>query len=75
MDVIEMLSQAMELPKGALTGTVVLSEPEAWDSLALLNFMALVDQHLQITLSPGELLRVETVNDISELPERERVGG
>jgi len=64
MEIIDMLSRAMELPKGTLTGSEFLSELEAWDSLAVLNFMALVDAHCGIRLSPDEILKLETVSDV-----------
>ena len=67
MDIVEMLSQAMELPKGYLTGNETLSEIEAWDSLAILNFMALVDTHCGIKLSPERLLRCESISELEAL--------
>jgi acyl carrier protein len=70
MEIIDMLSRAMELPKGTLTGGEFLSELEAWDSLAVLNFMALVDTHCGIRLSPDEILKLETVSDVGVLVSR-----
>lgn len=67
MTVVDMLSQSMELPAGKLTGTERLSEIEAWDSLALLSFMALVDSKCGITLSPDTLLRCEAIRDLEAL--------
>jgi acyl carrier protein len=64
MEIIDILSRAMELPQGTLTGGEFLSELEAWDSLAVLNFMALVDTHCGIRLSPDEILKLETVSDV-----------
>ena len=67
MEVVEMLSQAMELPEGTLKGNEMLAEIEAWDSLALLNFLALVDTNCGITLSPDALLKCESIGDIDAL--------
>jgi len=67
MEVVEMLSQAMELPEGTLKGNEMLAEIEAWDSLALLNFLALVDTNYGITLSPDTLLKCESIGDIDAL--------
>ena len=72
MDVLEMLARAMELPNGQLTGREQLSEIEAWDSLALLNFMALVDTNRGITLSADKLLRCESISDVATLIESSR---
>jgi acyl carrier protein len=66
MDVIEMLSQAMEQPKGTLTGFENLSELEALDSLAVLKFMALVDANCGIILSPETFFGCNTVNDVAK---------
>ena len=67
MDIVEMLSQAMELPNGTLTEAGALSELAAWDSLAILNFMALVDTNCGITLSPEALLKCESISDLEAL--------
>jgi acyl carrier protein len=67
MDIVEMLSQAMELPNGKLTKAGALSELAAWDSLAILNFMALVDTNCGITLSPEALLKCDSISDLEAL--------
>jgi len=67
MDVVQMLSQAMDLPKGKLTGDETLSEIEAWDSLAILSFMAFVDTNCGITLRPDELLKCESIRDVKAI--------
>lgn len=67
MTVVDMLSQSMELPAGRLTGSETLSEIEAWDSLALLSFMALVDSKCGIALSPDTLLQCEAIPDVEAL--------
>ena len=68
-DVLEMLSRAMELPIGQFTGRERLTDIEAWNSLAILNFMALVDTSLGITLSADKLLRCESISDVETLIE------
>ncbi|MCU1335676.1 MAG: hypothetical protein JWO19_1257 [Bryobacterales bacterium] len=67
MDTREMLSQAMELPRSKLIGKEKLAELERWDSLALLNFMALVDANCQITLSADGLLKCESIAEVEKL--------
>ena len=66
-DVQEMLCQVLEVPKGTLSGGESLSDLEAWDSLAILNFMALVDARFGITLSPDTILACQTVRDLAIL--------
>jgi len=72
MEVIEMLAKATEQPPGAFKGVENLSEIEAWDSLAILNFMALADSACGITLSAETLLGCETVEDVERLLESSR---
>jgi acyl carrier protein len=67
MNVREMLSTAMELPPSRLDGIQLLAELEKWDSLAILNFMAMVDTHYGVTLSPEKLLQCESIGDVESL--------
>lgn len=50
MDVRKRLSQAMELPDSKLSGVHRLSDLGRWDSLAILNFMALVEASCGVVL-------------------------
>ena len=67
MDVLQILSQAMQVPKDKLTGNETLSDIAAWDSLAILSFMAFVDKNCGIVLRPDELLKCESISDIEAL--------
>ena len=67
MDVVEMLARATEQPKDALNDVEFLSEVNGWDSLAVLNFMALVNKSYGITLSAETLLACESVQDVENL--------
>ena len=62
-----MLSQAMEVPRAKLNGKETLSELDTWDSLAVVNFMALVDTNCGIAISPERLLGCESIADIEAL--------
>jgi acyl carrier protein len=70
MDVRKMLSQAMELPASKLGGIDRLSELERWDSLAILNFMALADSHLGVALAPDQIVECQSISDLEALVER-----
>jgi acyl carrier protein len=65
--VTEMLCEALELPKGTLTGNETLTDIKGWDSLAVLNFMAQVDKSMGITLSSDKILVCQTVRDLAML--------
>ncbi|MEO8657020.1 MAG: acyl carrier protein [Bryobacteraceae bacterium] len=59
--------ELLELPTGTLTGIEKLEDLEDWDSLAMISFMGMVDEHCQIKLSPRQFVNCETVNDLLDL--------
>jgi acyl carrier protein len=61
------LDELLELPDATLKGTEALKDLEAWDSLAVLSFIALVDEHCGITVAPKDIAACKTVNDLVAL--------
>jgi acyl carrier protein len=61
------LDELLELPAGTLKGDEKLEELEHWDSLAMVSFMTLVDEHFKIKLSPRQFVNCATVNDLLSL--------
>lgn len=59
--------KVLELPPGTLTGSEPLEDLASWDSLAMIGFMALADEHYQTKLSPRQFVNCTTVNDLLEL--------
>ena len=59
--------ELLELPPSTLTGIEKLEDLEGWDSLAMISFMAMVDEHCQIKLSPRQFVNCETVNNLLDL--------
>ena len=66
-DFLILVDDLLELPKGTLTGQEKLEDLEGWDSLSLISFMALVDEHLGVKLSPRQFVTCQTVNDLLSL--------
>jgi len=64
---LTLLDELFELPPGTLTGEESLPELGKWDSTAMLGFMALVDEHYGLTLSPRQFIPCATVNDLLAL--------
>lgn len=64
---LTLLTEILELPTDSLTGAEPLSEVEGWDSLAVLNFIAMVDEHCGITVSPKRIVDCKTVDDLYAL--------
>lgn len=41
-----------------------LAELDAWDSLAVISFIAFIDERFEITLSPEKIYQAKTVSDL-----------
>jgi acyl carrier protein len=61
------MSDTLELPAGSLTGTERLEDLEAWDSVAMMSFIAFLDENFRMTLSPRQFAGAETLNDLGSL--------
>jgi acyl carrier protein len=70
MDRIELLNrlgELLELKPGTLKPEDRLQDLEAWDSLAVMGFIALADEHCSVILSPQQLASCKTVGDLIQL--------
>lgn len=61
------LDEMLELAPGALTGAELLEEVEGWDSLAVISFIALVDEKLGLVVEGEKLARAKTVADLLDI--------
>lgn len=61
------LGEILELPAGFLQGTEKLEDLETWDSLAMMNLIAMVSKDSGLTLSPRQIAPCVTVNDLASL--------
>ena len=64
------MEEIVQMPPGCLQGPELLSDAEDWDSTAILEFMALVDSRLGLTLDVDAILASETYDDLYSLVER-----
>jgi len=55
---------------GTLTGTELLADTGHWDSMTVLEFIALADERYQVPLSPWQFRRCATVDDLFRVCER-----
>jgi acyl carrier protein len=62
-----LIDDLLELPHGTLTGEEKLENLEGWNSLALICYMSLVDEHTGVKLSPRQFVSCESVNDLLAL--------
>ncbi len=58
------LDEVLELPPGTLKGPEKLEDLEDWNSMAMVSFVALVDEHFNYTVSPRQFVNCETVDDL-----------
>jgi acyl carrier protein len=58
---------ALELPTGSLKGSERLEDIPEWDSLAVISFIALVDEKLGLAVDGEKLAESRTVGDLLAL--------
>lgn len=63
------LDELLELPPGTLSGPETLASLENWDSLAVMNFIALANETCGKVLSARQLASSESINDLLNLLE------
>lgn len=64
---IAMIEQITEADEGSLSGSESLRDLDGWDSLAVIQFIARVDENFGITLTPKRLVECKTVDDLAGL--------
>lgn len=57
----------IEEAKEADEGTVLMGQELDWDSIAVVTFMAMADEQLNVTLSADRLNKCERVDDVVAL--------
>lgn len=67
---IEMLEEMMELEPGTLTPETQLSDVEEWDSIALISFIALMDDEFDKVIKGSVIKSQKTVADLIALMEK-----
>ena len=64
---LRLLEEMLELDPDTLIGSETLKEVGKWDSVAVMGFIALVDEHFEIALAPKRLAECKTVDDLAGL--------
>jgi acyl carrier protein len=60
------LEEFMELDEGRLTGEESLDDLP-WDSLAVVSFIAMADEHLELAVKPASITQAKSVADLLAL--------
>lgn len=63
------MDELLELPERTLTGAERMEALENWNSMAMVSFIAMVDEHFEFTVSPRSLRKCETVDQLLALIE------
>ena len=61
------LAEVLDLPEGHLNGKEVLEELPEWDSLAVMSFIAFVDEKFKYIISGDKLVKAKTIDDLFDL--------
>lgn len=63
-DFLLALDEMLELDPGTLKGPETLADIDSWDSLAVISFIALVDEKFSTVVSGERLAAAKTVEDL-----------
>ncbi len=66
-DFLLALDEMLELDPGTLTGEEALESLDSWDSLAVISFIALVDEKTGVVVEGEKLAKARTVADLLAL--------
>lgn len=64
-DFLSHLSEVLDVPAAELSADLKLADLEGWNSMALVSFIAFVDEYLGKTLSPRVIGPCRTVADLA----------
>jgi acyl carrier protein len=62
----EALEELLRLPAGSLKGKEQLKDLNQWDSLAMVEFVAMVDERFGIDILPEDVRECRTIDDLAE---------
>lgn len=68
---LELLEEMMDLDAGTLTPDTVLADLDEWDSIALISFIALMDDEFDRIVKGSLVKEQKTVADLLALMEAE----
>lgn len=64
---LSLLDELLELDPGTLKGNELLIDLPRWDSLALIGFIALLDEHFGLSVPATKINECKTVADLMAL--------
>jgi acyl carrier protein len=67
LDFLRLLDELLEQDAGTLKGDEALGALSKWDSLALMGFIALIDQHFGLIVPASRIAECKSVGDLVAL--------
>jgi acyl carrier protein len=61
------LDEVMSLPTGTIQGDESLGAIKGWDSVALMSFIALLDEELEIRVTGKQVMQCQTISELVTL--------
>ena len=61
------IAEIIEEDPGSVSGHELLTDLEGWDSMSVVGFLAAMDKHLSLEVSPKELINATSVADLLAL--------
>ena len=66
-DFFLLMDELLENEPGVVTGNEDLTQLPKWDSLAVIGFIAVLDQHFSVSVPAAQILSCKTVADLADL--------
>lgn len=64
---LNIIEEVIEVEKDSLNGDEILKELEDWDSLAVMGFIAMVDNHFGITFGADKIGQCKSIQNLVDL--------
>ena len=64
---LQKLDVVMDEPKGTIKGDESLDSLDGWDSVALMGFIALLDEELSIRVTGKQVMQCKTIGELVAL--------
>ncbi len=62
-----LIDELLENQPGTIAGNEILTQFSNWDSLAVIGFIALLDQHFSVSIPAAKIIECKTVADLADL--------
>jgi acyl carrier protein len=64
---IALLEGILEADPGTIKGDEAIADLDGWDSLAIVSFIAMVDENFGVAVSPQKITAAKSVSDLIAL--------